>query len=241
MSRSLTKEMRSATREIHNISDGLVNAKLAIALNNDAIYADGLLIFYEIFKFLEENVPETILPREYYKTEDFEMDLNFFKGRDWQKTYKPRDSVQQYLKYLKELDQTLLIAYVYHLYMGLLSGGSIISKKRELTKKLRRSFLKDKDNDDRTFFEEVEDGCHVTTFINQSIPLLKNNMRRNIDRFTEHFSDELRHKLIQESKMVFEHNNEIIKTVEGVNVQNLKIIGYFLVTFLCVYLLIKMF
>ena len=29
MSRSLTKEMRTATREIHNISDGLVNAKLA--------------------------------------------------------------------------------------------------------------------------------------------------------------------------------------------------------------------
>ena len=29
MSRSLTKEMRNVTREIHNISDGLVNAKLA--------------------------------------------------------------------------------------------------------------------------------------------------------------------------------------------------------------------
>lgn len=29
MAQSLTKEMRIATREIHNISDGLVNAKLA--------------------------------------------------------------------------------------------------------------------------------------------------------------------------------------------------------------------
>lgn len=29
MARSLTKEMRNATREIHNISDSLVNAKLA--------------------------------------------------------------------------------------------------------------------------------------------------------------------------------------------------------------------
>lgn len=29
MSRLLTKEMRVATREIHNISDALVNAKLA--------------------------------------------------------------------------------------------------------------------------------------------------------------------------------------------------------------------
>lgn len=29
MARSLTKEMRTATREIHNISDSLVNAKLA--------------------------------------------------------------------------------------------------------------------------------------------------------------------------------------------------------------------
>lgn len=205
-------------------------------MNNDAVYADGLLTFYEIFKFMEENVPETILPREYYKTEDFETDLKFFKGNDWQKTYKPRESVRMYLKYLQELDQTLLIAYVYHLYMGLLSGGSIILKKREITSKLKRSFIRD----DGTVFKEVKDGCHVTSFLNQSIPLLKKQMRQNIDNFTEHLSDELRHKLIEESKKVFQLNNEIIKSVEGVNEQNIKLIGYFLLTVLCVYLLVVM-
>ena len=162
--------------------------------------------------------------------------MKFFKGDDWQKTYKPRESVRMYLKYLIELDQTLLIAYVYHLYMGLLSGGLIIAKKRELTNKLKRSFVKD----DSTVYEEVKDGCHVTTFINQSIPLLKNKMRKNIDSFTEHFSDELRLQLIQESKKVFELNNEIIKSVEGVNKQNIKLVGCFLLTVLCVYLFVKM-
>lgn len=34
-----------------------------LALNNNDVWADGLLVFYEVFKFLEENVPETILPR----------------------------------------------------------------------------------------------------------------------------------------------------------------------------------
>lgn len=143
-----------------------------------------------------------------------------------------------YLKYLKDLDQTLLIAYVYHLYMGLLSGGSIIAKKRELTNKLKRSFVNEKD--DGTVFDEVKDGCHVTTFLNQSIPTLKNNMRKNIDSFTEDFSDELRQQLIQESKKVFELNNVIIKSVEGVNEQNIKLMGYFLLTVLCVYLFVKM-
>lgn len=197
-------------------------------------------MFYEIFKFLEENVPETILPREYYKTEDFENDLNFFKGHDWQKTYKPRESVRMYLKYLKELEPTLLIPYVYHLYMGLLSGGSIIAKKRELERKFTSSFVKEKKNDDVSVFEEVKDGCHVTTFLNQSIPLLKSMMRKNIDNFTEHFSVELRHELVQESKKVFELNNQIIKSVEGVNKQNIRLIVCFLLTVLCIYLLVKM-
>lgn len=124
--------------------------------------------------------------------------------------------------------------------MGLLSGGSIIAKKRELTNKFTSSFVKEKKIDKGDVFEEVKDGCHVTTFLNQSIPLLKSMMRKNIDNFTEHFSVELRHELIQESKKVFELNNQLIKSVEGVNKQNIKLIGYFLLMVLCVYLLVKM-
>lgn len=166
--------------------------------------------------------------------------MKFFKGHDWHKTYKPRESVKMYLNYMKEIDQTLLIAYVYHLYMGLLSGGSIIAKKRELANKLKRSFVNDKKYDVGTVFEEVQDGCHVTSFLNQSIPLLKKRMRKNVDNFTEHFSDELLNELVKESKKVFELNNKLIKSVEGVNKQNIKLIVCFLLAVLCVYVLVKM-
>lgn len=141
---------------------------------------------------------------------------------------------------MKEIDPTLLIVYVYHLYMGLLSGGSIIAKKRKLTHKIKRNFLNENKFDVGTVFQEVQDGCHVTTFLNQSIPLLKKKMRGNIDNYTEHFSTESLNELIQESKKVFQLNNQLIKSVKGVNKQNIKLIVSFLLTVLCVYLLFEM-
>jgi len=140
MSRSLSKEMRLATREVHKLSDALVNAKLAFALNNNDVWCDGILVFYEIFKFLEENVSQQILPLEYHRAEAFEKDIQFYKGNEWQKTYKIRPAVQTYLNHLYEINERnslLLIAYVYHLYMGLLSGGQILTKKRKLAKKIQ--------------------------------------------------------------------------------------------------------
>ena len=75
---TFVKEMRVATREIHNISDALVNLKLGVAMSQvrgidkgihytiqidfmrvklfvyqDSVWAEGLLVFYEIFNFLE--------------------------------------------------------------------------------------------------------------------------------------------------------------------------------------------
>jgi hypothetical protein len=38
------------------------------ALNNNDVWADGLTVFYEIFKFLEQNVSERILPLEFHRT-----------------------------------------------------------------------------------------------------------------------------------------------------------------------------
>jgi len=233
--------MRVATREIHNISDALVNAKLAFALNNNDVWADGLLVFYEIFKFLEENVSQHILPLEYHRTEQFEKDLDFYKGSDWQKVYKPRESVQHYLKHLNEINEKnpiLLIAYVYHLYMGLLSGGQILSKKRKIAKKFKGNFSEQRDD------EGFEPGSHLTSFPNKSIVELKNNLRHTIDEFSKDFDEHLRQELINESKKVFELNNEIIASVEGVGAQLRKNLRYFLgcVLFvvLSIYLFVKM-
>lgn len=51
---SLSACMRRATRRAHAASDALVNVKLGLALSDDGVWAEGLLVFYEIFRRLEE-------------------------------------------------------------------------------------------------------------------------------------------------------------------------------------------
>lgn len=205
------------------------------------MWADGLLVFYEIFKYLEENVSNQVLPEDYHRAEQFEKDLEHYKGSDWQKTYKARESVQKYLNHLYEINERnpiLLIAYVYHLYMGLLSGGQILSKKRKIANKFKQNFIEQRDD------SGVEPGEHLMSFPDKSILELKNNLRHKIDDFSKDFDDKLRHELIEESKKVFELNNEIIASVEGVGEQlkkNLRnFLGSVLLVSLCAYLFIKM-
>lgn len=199
-------------------------------------------MFYEIFKYLEENVSDQILPAEYHRTEQFEKDLQFYKGSDWQKTYKVRESVQLYLNHLYDINEKnplLLMAYVYHLYMGLLSGGQILSKKRKIATKFMRNFREQRGDDDI-----VEPGSHLTSFPHKSVLELKNNLRHIIDEFGEDFDDKTRQELIEESKRVFELNNVIINSVEGVSAQlkkNLRnFLCYMLLAVLGGFLIIKM-
>ncbi|KAL7020606.1 hypothetical protein ACKWTF_011584 [Chironomus riparius] len=237
MTESITKRMRDHTRAIHKVSDDLVNAKLAFALNNNYVWADGLLVFYEVFKFLEENVPASVLPLQYHRTQQFEEDLKFYKGCDWEKTYKPRESVIKYLKHLNQVKETnalLLIAYVYHLYMGLLSGGQILAKKRQITSKFGWN-KEQRENSE----EYIEPGTALTSYPNQSIVQLKNNMRSIIDNYVKDFNEEIKNQLVVESQKVFELNNELIRSVEGVTKQNLKLLGYILLIILTFYMFMK--
>lgn len=213
------------------------------ALNNNDVWCDGLLVFYEIFKFLEENVSQQILPTDYHRAEQFEKDIQFFKGcEDWKKTYKVREPVQQYLNHLYEINERnplLLIAYVYHLYLGLLSGGQILSKKRKIANRFKANFSEQRNDED-----VVEPGSNVTSFPHKSVLELKNNLRSTIDEFSQNFDDDLRQELIDESKKVFELNNVVISSVQGVGAQlrkNLRnFLGCFLLVVLSIYLFIKM-
>lgn len=216
-----------------------MNLNYLLALNNESVWADGILVFYEIFKFLEENVPTSVLPADYYRTEHFEADLRFYKGDDWEKTYKPRESVQKYLKHLndiKENNSLLLIAYVYHLYLGLLSGGQLLAKKRQITKK----FLMNKQSEDVADDDVVIPGAALTTFPNKSMLELKNNLKAIIDEYAKDFDKDIRRQLIEESQRVFELNNEIINSVEGVTKQNLKLLGYLMLIIFSIYVFLKM-
>ena len=47
-------QLRKATKNIHDVSDALVNAKLGVTINDDSVWAEGLLVFYEVFKVRPE-------------------------------------------------------------------------------------------------------------------------------------------------------------------------------------------
>ena len=131
-------QLRKATKNIHDLSDALVNAKLGVTISDDSVWAEGLLVFYEVFKFLEKSlnshsdslIGDLLIP-DMARTEAFEEDLDFFFG-DWREGYQIRPEVRLYLDHLGSLDQEnpyLLIPYIYHLYMGLFSGGQILAAK----------------------------------------------------------------------------------------------------------------
>lgn len=207
------RRMQKATREIHAISDTLVNAKLAFGFLDDSVWADGLLVFYEVFRYLEgamdrlKNTRIGLFPlNDLRRTEAFERDLDYYLGKGWLKNYSPRESVIKYLMRLREIedtDPTLLTAYIYHLYMGLLSGGQILRKKRQLVQKIS------------PFREISKDGNNVIDFGEQSIYELKRDFLDTMNRIAEALDEETKTKLIDESKIVFQLNNEIIKSVRG--------------------------
>lgn len=69
-----------------------------------------------------------------YRKKAFEEDLRHYLGENW-RTFQKSLALENYidhLQYLEKENPTLLMAYVYHLYLGLLSGGQILAKKRNV-------------------------------------------------------------------------------------------------------------
>ncbi|KAK7078857.1 heme oxygenase (decycling) 1 [Halocaridina rubra] len=208
-----TKQMRIVTREIHNVSDGLINAKLGIAMSEDRVWAEGLLVFYEIFKYLEgalERFSHTLIGDldipGMRRVEAFEKDLTYYMGIDWQKDYTPRDSVVEYLKHLEKIENEnpyYLTAYIYHLYMGLLSGGQILRRKRVLLQKLKFSR------------KDSTEGMAVTEISGGTVASIKKQMTEAMNHIAAELDEEERQRLLEESKMVFILNNKIVHTIQG--------------------------
>uniref|UniRef100_A0A182N6H4 Heme oxygenase n=1 Tax=Anopheles dirus TaxID=7168 RepID=A0A182N6H4_9DIPT len=227
-----SKQMRLATRDIHNVSDALVNAKLAFALYDSRVWAEGLLIFYDVFKHLEQRVPHDFLPPELHRTAQFELDLNFYLGEGWLDRHTAKPEVRAYLDHLHTVEQenaNLLLAYVYHLYMGLLSGGQILQKRRALGHRMN-PFR-------RTGGEKTTVGAALTTFEDHSIYELKQRLRKIVDEFGAHLDDDTRQRMLDESRKVFELNNTIIRTVQGVGRANVRIFKYVAMAILAVVLM----
>ncbi|KAI9992936.1 hypothetical protein PInf_014878 [Phytophthora infestans] len=138
---TLTGQIRAATREIHNVSDNLVNLKLVVALTDKQLYGRALMLFYYIHVQLEASIRKhqdhdafrglyEIL-NEIARADGIAKDLRFYLGEDWSTKYQSTQAVQNYVNHLQELEKKnpiLVLPYCYHMYMAMLAGGAMIKK-----------------------------------------------------------------------------------------------------------------
>lgn len=196
-------------------NDRGINRFIVLAMGDDSVWAEGLLCFYEIFKYLEnalDRLGHTLLGEldieGMRRTKAFEEDLCHYYGKEWLDTaYEPNAAVRHYLSYLATLEQEnplMLSAYVYHLYMGLFSGGQILRKKRELQARLTLG--------SSDAFQSKK-GEAVTDFGDIPIHRLKKQMSEKMEVIAEQVGEQDRWKLIEESKEVFRLNNKMIRTI----------------------------
>ncbi|XP_013109932.2 heme oxygenase 1 [Stomoxys calcitrans] len=258
---TFTKELRAATKEVHKISDVLVNAKFAFALSDDAVWYDGLLSFYEIYKFLERNLPQELLPKELHRTQSFEKDFDFFYGENWRDTYEIRPAVRKYLDHLEEVnkkDKLLLFAYAYQMYMALMSGGQLLQKKRMIARKLwpgsngvteeeeKQPLSEEPSNPDdlttRPMPVQVSicpEGCSATYFT-EKITVLKGKLRKVLNDNYGKFDEQMKAAFIEESKNVFLFNSDVVRSIKGVNRANIRKLAIVVVFFVSIYFAIKL-
>ncbi|XP_026748546.2 heme oxygenase 1 [Galleria mellonella] len=204
-----TTRMRKATRKIHSVSDALVNAKFAISLRDEKVWGGGLFIFYHVFTYLEDakdrlnmaDFNQLFVHKILHRKSAFEEDLQHYLGNDWQSIPKSA-ALENYLEHLQNLEKEnpkLLMAYVYHLYLGLLSGGQILAKKRKM--------FGEKSND--TYIDKVTD------FSGFDIGQLKKEFKEAMNKIAEDMSQEEQNAFIDESNQVFLMNNLIVNSVGG--------------------------
>lgn len=94
--------------------------------------------------------------------------------------------------------------------MGLLSGGIILRKKRQLMQKLA------------PLLENKNDGNHITDFGDHNIYNLKCEMKDVMNRIAGTLDEDTKNKLIEEGRTVYALNNELIRSVKGANAVVLK-------------------
>jgi len=208
-----TQQMREITRSVHNTSDALVNAKLGVTMSDDSVWAEGLLVFYEIFKYLEASlerhknslIGDLLIPGM-ARTEAFEADLEHYIGVTWREGYKIRPEVQAYLTHLRCIEEKnpyLLIAYIYHLYMGLFSGGQVLRVKRMISL--------------NGGSKGADTGNSVTSYGETSIGSMKKQLKTTLNELADSLDEDTRQMILEEGVNVFKLNNTIIASVQGIN------------------------
>ncbi|XP_050548657.1 uncharacterized protein LOC126910278 [Daktulosphaira vitifoliae] len=200
-----TDRMRRATRKEHRLSDALINAKLTIGMTDSKVWVEGLRRFYIVYKFLEVAMKKennNILHQfakinGLFRTNQFEKSLRYYIGDKWQYNLTKTKATEEYLNYLQKLEKEnyiLLTPFIYHMYMGILSGGQILMAKQ------RMAFSDGKGSEAFYFSVNVKGA--------------KDDLRNTMNKLADTLDEETKLRLLKESKMVYLLNNKIVKEVK---------------------------
>lgn len=89
------------------------------------------------------------------------------------------------------------------MYMGLLSGGQILRRKRALLNKIKFRV------------KESYEGLAVTEISGVSVYNLKKQITEKTNSIAEGLDERTRLELIEESKKVFQMNDEMVRSIQG--------------------------
>merc|ERR1712203_320572 len=123
-----------------------------------------------------------------------------------------RDEVSGYLAHLNQIEESdpyLLCPYIYHLYMGLFSGGQVLKAKRMLSLSSIAGSKEEEEGDEKPGYS--------VTYGDIPIGSLKRQLKKAMNELAENLDEDTREKILVESVKVFELNNVIIGSVKGVD------------------------
>lgn len=172
-------------------------------MTDSKVWVEGLRRFYVVFKYLEiamkkeENfhLHQFAQINGLFRTQKFESSLQHYLGDKWQSGItKGMAEYSNYLLNLEKEDHVLLSPFIYHMYMGILSGGQILMAKQ------RMAFSDGKGSE--AFYFDI------------NVREAKNQLRNEMNSLAEKLDDETKLRLLKESKMVYLLNNKLVKEVK---------------------------
>lgn len=172
-------------------------------MTDSKVWVEGLRRFYIVYKYLETammkednyNLHTFSQINGMFRTQQFESSLQHYLGEKWQtQMTKSMAEYSDYLLRLEKENHVLLAPFIYHMYMGILSGGQILMAKQRL------AFSDGKGSE--AFYFDV------------NVKEAKNQLRSAMNALAEKLDDETKLRLLKESKMVYLLNNKLVKEVK---------------------------
>lgn len=172
-------------------------------MTDSKVWVEGLRRFYIVYQYLETamkkdenyNLHTFAQINGLFRTQQFESSLKHYLGVKWPTGItKAMAEYSNYLQGLEKENHVLLSPFIYHMYMGILSGGQILMAKQ------RMAFSDGKGSE--AFYFDI------------NVKEAKNQLRNKMNALAAKLDDETKLRLLKESKTVYLLNNKLVKEVK---------------------------